>query len=74
MAEVLTENAAIVATELSANMLRHAGGGELMIRAIDNDTFRPVTGQVDQPVGGARLGHGTPFLSGLRDQDPPNCP
>lgn len=42
MAEVLTENAAIVATELSANMLRHAGGGELMIRAIDNDTFQGV--------------------------------
>lgn len=42
MAEVLTENAAIVATELSANMLRHAGGGELLIRAIDDDTFRGI--------------------------------
>jgi anti-sigma regulatory factor (Ser/Thr protein kinase) len=42
MAEVLTENAAIVATELSANMLRHAGGGELLIQVIDDEAFRGI--------------------------------
>ena len=40
MAEVLTENAAIVATELSANMLRHGDGGDLLIQAISDDQFQ----------------------------------
>jgi anti-sigma regulatory factor (Ser/Thr protein kinase) len=37
--EVLTEHAAIVATELANNMLRHAGGGELFIRAGADESF-----------------------------------
>ncbi len=37
--EVLTEHAAIVATELAGNMLRHAGGGELFIRVGAEESF-----------------------------------
>jgi hypothetical protein len=53
---------------------RRSEAGKDETIAIDNDIFRPVTGQVDQPVGEARVGHGTYRLSELRDQDPPNCP
>ena len=37
--EVLAEHAAIVATELATNILRHGGGGELFMRAIDDEGF-----------------------------------
>ena len=37
--DVLVENAAIVATELSSNMLRHAGGGDLLLQNITDDAF-----------------------------------
>lgn len=38
--EVMVEHAAIVATELSTNMLRHAGGGDLLIQEITDDDFK----------------------------------
>lgn len=38
--DVMVEHAAIVATELSTNMLRHAGGGDLMIQEIADDAFK----------------------------------
>jgi anti-sigma regulatory factor (Ser/Thr protein kinase) len=42
LGEVRTERAAIVATELAGNMLRHAGGGELYIRAGADESFEGV--------------------------------
>lgn len=38
--EVMTGHAAIVATELASNMLRHAGGGDLLVQTVDEFSFR----------------------------------
>ena len=40
--EVMTGNVGIVATELGSNMLKHAGGGELLIQPISDGGFHGV--------------------------------
>jgi hypothetical protein len=42
MDPVVTENAALVATELSSNMLRHAGSGDLLVQAVGDRFFRGI--------------------------------
>ena len=37
---VMTSHAAIVATELASNMLRHAGGGELLVQKVNEFSFQ----------------------------------
>jgi anti-sigma regulatory factor (Ser/Thr protein kinase) len=40
LGDVMTGHAAIVATELASNMLRHAGGGDLLVQSVDEFSFR----------------------------------
>ena len=40
--EVMTGNVGIVATELASNMLKHAGGGDLLLQHISDDGFNGV--------------------------------
>src|SRR5690242_17019331 len=58
MDTVVTENAALVATELSSNMLRHAGSGELLIQAVGNASFRGIELlAVDRGQGMSNVNH-----------------
>ena len=40
--EVRTGHAAIIATELASNMLKHAGGGELLVQIVEESSFRGI--------------------------------